>query len=285
MENKYITYDQLMNSVEQGLEMYLNENLIDRNKYIKVVRKINAELGLKLNSEREVILPIKDRRVELPKDFQYAQLVMICKATDTPIIKGDAAENSYSNVHVDPIYVDGCTKYCPPGAILDDCNNCYYVAKSIVNNQVTTFTIDTPVKLTKRSLNFCADGKCGGTNDLSHYTIDIKDNQITVNLKEGNLYLNYLSDLVDDDGNLLVLDHPLVNGYYEYSIKHRIFEDLFLNSDADVERKLQYAYQRLQESKIQAHSFVNTVEYDTICELYRNNRRLFYRKYSGPIID
>ena len=47
---QYITFSQLMNSVEQGLETYVNDNLIDRIKYIKVVDKINED---KLNEIKD----------------------------------------------------------------------------------------------------------------------------------------------------------------------------------------------------------------------------------------
>ena len=52
----------------------------------------------------------------------------------------------------------------------------------------------------------------------------------------------------DDEGNLLVPDHDRINEYYEYALKSRILENLYLNGE-DVSQKMRLVEQRLREDR------------------------------------
>ena len=78
---KYITFEQLMNSVEQDLELYSTENMIDRQRLIKIVKEVNADLGIKINQEADIIIKVKDKKAELPLNFRYLQSIFLCEST------------------------------------------------------------------------------------------------------------------------------------------------------------------------------------------------------------
>ena len=58
------------------------------------------------------------------------------------------------------------------------------------------------------------------------YVAEIKDNYILTNFTNGHVYISYQGAMEDGDGNLLVLDHPYCNEYYEYALKERILENM-----------------------------------------------------------
>ena len=82
----------------------------------------------------------------------------------------------------------------------------------------------------------------------------------------------------DEDGNLLVLDHPMINEYYEYAIKQRVLENLYMNGE-DVAQRMQLIEQRLRAARNYALTIVNTPDYAEMKNLWETNRRAQYAKY------
>lgn len=99
-----------------------------------------------------------------------------------------------------------------------------------------------------------------------------------IGIDTGTVYLNYLGNLEDEKGNLLVLDHPMVNEYYEYAIKQRILENLYMNGE-DVVQKMQLIEQRLRPARSNALSMVNTPDFKEMYNLWKMNREAMYGKY------
>ena len=106
----------------------------------------------------------------------------------------------------------------------------------------------------------------------------IKHGFLHTTFETGKIYLNYQGALEDADGNLLVPDHDEINEYYEYAMKQRIFENLYLNGE-DVAQKLQLVEQRLKAARNYALSIVNTPNFAEMKGLWMANRRAQYSKY------
>lgn len=111
------------------------------------------------------------------------------------------------------------------------------------------------------------------------YRLYLKDKFIhTINFKEGRVYVNYESVMEDDEGNLLTLDHELVNEYYEYALKERILENLFLNGE-NIADKLKFIQEKLRVARVNALSFINTPDYNDIKTMWVKNRKAYMNKY------
>jgi hypothetical protein len=106
----------------------------------------------------------------------------------------------------------------------------------------------------------------------------IKDGYLFTSIEEGNVYINYQAHLQDDDGNLLVPDHDLLNDYYEYAVKKRILENLFMNGE-DVASRLQLVNAELRVSRNAALSLVNTPNFAEMRQLWEANRKAQYGKF------
>ena len=106
----------------------------------------------------------------------------------------------------------------------------------------------------------------------------IKDGFLHTTFDCGKVYINYQGALEDDNGNLLVPDHDEINEYYEYAVKQRIFENLYLNGE-DVVQKLQLIEQRLKAARNYALTIVNTPNFAEMKGLWMANRRAQYSRY------
>jgi hypothetical protein len=76
----------------------------------------------------------------------------------------------------------------------------------------------------------------------------------------------------------MVPDHELLNEYYEYALKSRIFENLYLNGE-DVAQRMQLVEQRLRGARNNALSLVNTPNFKEMEKLWWTNRKAMYGKY------
>ncbi len=86
----------------------------------------------------------------------------------------------------------------------------------------------------------------------------------------------------DDDGNLLAIDHPKLNQYYNYAVKERILENLYLNGEPDIERRLQLVQRKKQEYKGEATVLAYTPDFRVVCDTYRRLRQIENEKHILP---
>ena len=75
---KYRTYSQLLEEVSVDFNTYALENMIDPQTLIKLVKKLNYDLGLRINQTKEVILDVCHGKVKLPDDFYTFNYALIC---------------------------------------------------------------------------------------------------------------------------------------------------------------------------------------------------------------
>lgn len=274
---RYKTFDELMSGIEQDLYMYANEGYIDRGKYIKEVRKVNADLGLKINTERESMLEVHDHVALLPADFLFLQLAVACKVSYVRVPRVNGI--NITEDHVISKSVDGsaCSLQSCEGSCGGPCNNCVWVSQK-VGVKIVNYTDLKQLQLTNSSLGRCSDN-CLNFSMRSPHQIRIEDDHADFSFKEGQVYINYLADMVDDENNVLILDHPLVNDYYEYVVKKRFFENMKINKEGDFLQDYQMMVEELRKARIRAISFVNTPEYGTLIKMYQDNRNRFYKKY------
>jgi hypothetical protein len=120
-----------------------------------------------------------------------------------------------------------------------------------------------------------------GCPNLHHNSVNtawIKNGYLHTTFDCGKVYISYQGALEDEEGNLLVPDHDQINEYYEYAMKQRIFENLYLNGE-DVVQKLQMIEQRLRVARNYALSIVNTPNFAEMKDLWLTNRKAQYAKY------
>ena len=276
---RYRTFDQLMASIEGELPTYADSGLIDRRNFIKTVRKVNSDLGLKIYTEKETIIKVSDYKAILPGDFMFLQLALACSVhyVHMPKLRGIQTEAHSSKDEDVPLEIQNpCDNKCA----VNECNGVMWITQKIGDRTVKYEHI-TKLSISKASHPFCSD-TCMNFRfkDPNQMHIDSDGETAHFSFREGDIYISYLSDMVDGDNNVLILDHPLVNDYYEYAVKKKLFENLELNKEGDFERDFVLVSNELRKARIEAINFVNTPEYGDIIKIYESNRQRFYNNYA-----
>ena len=279
-ELKYRTFDQLLGEVSTDFKMYNNEGLIEPAELIKVAQRVNYDLGLRIHKTKETVLEIEKGKAKLPGDFYVLNTAVLCGKykIQQPVIAGSQRED---------IWVETCRKCAGPVGQCG-CEDKYLMGVQTHGDSNGEIVLIEKIKSEVRVYeNFerihMADGKMlKPSGDMSHNPStpsgEIRNGFIYTNLSEGKVYINYEGNLEDLDGNLLVLDHPMINEYYEYALKSRILENLFINGE-DVSQRMQLIEQRLKGARNNALTIVNTPDFSEMYQLWQLNRKAQYYRY------
>jgi hypothetical protein len=404
-ELQYRTFDELMADVYTDFEQYNLENMINPQQLIRVVTRVNDDLGLAINKTKDAVIDICNHKGRLPVDFQILNHMYVCgkySVTET-VPSGTHIEDvvlTPSDCKVPKVYyyaidynpvssslcatdcfatslgrdaVFGLVSYFPlsagdtvyiqlsnntglcvelvgsgfnetpnasyptsifgpqsPGQIWkvynvlqkhSDCAACkqrHNQNNNTIPNCGDPIQNVAPVEKQPNDSPFCMPqdacmNKCGDYYQLiqkTKYTTktfteffkvrlkpgrsiscdcpntkikdgpyaEIKDGFIHTGFETGTMYINYEAIMQDDDGNLIVLDRPLINEYYEYAIKERILENLLMNGE-DVVQKINYIAQKLRIARVNALSIVRTPNFADMKKVWVTNRKVMWYKY------
>ena len=75
---KYRTFDELLDSIRIDFIQYDLTNYIENQQMIKVARRVNYDLGLRIYQTSEAILEVEKGRVRLPDNFHVLNFALIC---------------------------------------------------------------------------------------------------------------------------------------------------------------------------------------------------------------
>jgi hypothetical protein len=277
-ELQYRTFDQLLDEVATDFVTYSNEGMIEPAQLIKVAQRVNYDLGLRIHGTKEKVLDIEKKKTKLPSDFYVLNYAHLCgRYTVTQsVMSGRETENVI-------LKNDLCRKCGQPDPQCS-CEKTYTVecktgenihVQVVEKRKYETRTYDTFERMHVAT----STGKIDALNDnASGRTGYIKNGFIYTNVDEGQLFISYQGALEDDGGNLLVLDHPVINEYYEYAMKQRILENLYINGE-EVTQKMQLIEQRLKAARNNALSIVNTPDFAEMYKVWQMNRKAQYNRY------
>lgn len=379
-ELQYRTFDDVLNEVRIDLYSFTQDGSIQPAQLIKVIQRVNKELGLKIHQTKETILDVCDGGAKLPADFEIVNFGMVCHhwkehvcgpgyptgygltestvfpdptlttcpcweltvsgaAVQVPVTHCDGTTERialYPNEDLSAKTYNMClmdveTAQAAGGTLVATAGSgCYY------DYSTTSYTCTKPATCPVCSIK---GDTCTGINpDPWHrsrcytvcdkqldcvkvisdagssylreytdfeplalkpgvyasafnteqqfrqhrYTGEIINGFIRVKKTCSKIYLNYQGILEDSDGNLLVLDHPIINEYYEYALKKRIVENLYLNGDPNLERRYQLISLEYNKARANALSIANTPEVSEMQKAYSIYRRSMEYKYFNP---
>ena len=313
---RYKTFDQLMDEISMDFQNYDLENFIEPHQLIKVAKRVNYDLGLRVMMTKEALLEVEKGRVKLPEDFYTLNFALICDSQTvevalpqgtniqeipvyqetnniidpcTPITVNcqrcqpspctcpcnDQTPTACSTAEYNPLvpYGDNCVK---PRVYLNCKNECYELVQ-IVKTQTYTYKKLLPIKILENPQSI----ECGCPNLYLNCSAQawIKNGYLYTTFTDGKVYINYQGMMEDQDGNLLVVDHDMINEYYEYALKARILENLVMNDEPQAANKMQIIEARLRAARNQALSIVNTPNFAEMKRVWAANRKAQYARY------
>lgn len=271
---KYKQAQKIFDAVADDFRTYEDEDLINYSSLIKVVRECNATLSLKINPESSSLIDITDYKGKLPDNFETLSMALLCTKKMVNTTKP-------SGFHVEQITESQCKNPC--SVCLEECEIDYKVVKKCQNEwtefsdlDIVTIVNDTFKKVDPKAINFIS---------RSPNEMKIQGDYIHTNFRNGTVYIEYVTNLEDEEGNLLVLDNPMTDPYYEYACKKHIIKTLYYNADDDVERKLDRISLDASRARAQAINFVNMIEYGELIDVFKTNREKFRHRFMKPFLD
>lgn len=301
----YRTYDQLLSEIQSDFKKYYLEDFINPQEFIKVAKRCNYELGLKIFSTKEQVLEIEKGKAKLPNDFSVLNfaLVLTHHKTISPLIGGTHVTNvptgvTYNpgpgevNICADPIINSNTTVNVVCNICSSPNNSCNCVSNCNVRMNcdgsssvlVQTLKYETrewrefhPIRIIDSA--DVVDLNCPNKKWQARNSAYIKNGFIYPSFKTGNLYINYQGMMEDEDGNLMVPDHDLLNEFYEYAIKQRVLENMIMNGENVSQAQIQIIEQRLKAARNNAYSLVNTPDFDDLRKIWEVNRIAQYHNY------
>jgi hypothetical protein len=315
---RYRTFDELLNDVLVDFQNYDLQNYIEPAQLIKVAKRVNYDLGLRIMMTKEALLDVEKGRVKLPDDFFTLNFALICDEHSVEITmpQGTHIEERPVPYRETPPVIDtcapitvNCTKcspspcscqsscsvtpaactnmeynslvpygdYCQKPRVFVNCKNECYELVQITKTKTYTYKRLLPLRLLENN----QDIECGCPNLYLNTNTQawIKGGWLYTSFEVGKVYINYQGMMEDEDGNLLVPDHDMINEYYEYAIKQRILENLVMNDESQAGSKMQIIEARLRAARNYALSIVNTPNFSEMKRVWDANRKAQYAKY------
>jgi hypothetical protein len=301
----YKTFDQLLSEVKMDFEAYNLEDMIKPQQLIKVAKRITYDLGLRIYQTKNEVLEVEKGRAKLPNNFlilNYAYLLGNFESTQA-VPQGTwteqvplAAPTYFPGVDKidicavaptcptpEPECPDPCQSPEPCGCSTCGCDtwiNCKGEEMQLIQkiNKVTR-NWNEFYRMTIKGDDQLFDPSCPNTRWQTANTGVIRDGYIYTGFKTGNIYLNYQGMMEDKEGNLLVLDHDMINEYYEYALKKRIIEILLGNGVVVQGAFIQLIHTEYRIARNYAKSIVNTPDFSELKEVWAMNRKALFNKY------
>lgn len=296
---KYRTFDSLISGIRAEWRKDDADGFINPQDLISVAIKINKELGNRVAMVKEKVIPFTDGRVRLPDDFNVLDSAIVC---------GDFSYYEYpiQGTHTEEVYLDQpypryrpypeqpapcekevisqcpqCNDPCPAGPCSRcskdeqscklDCNGNAYKVVQVVKRGVKTYTQFMPIRVSPNAR--LVDCNCPNLHVNSRYNAYISDGWIFMEgIKEGNLYIQYRGSMENSEGDLMVVDHGIINDYYEYAIKKKILETKVMNGETVNQAQLQLIHEEHRKARNNALSIASTPDFSEIEDAMRANR-------------
>ena len=314
---RYRTFDQLLSEILVDFQNYSLQNMIEPQTLIKVAKRVNYDLGLRIMMTKGTLLEVEKNRVKLPDDFYSLNYALICDDVtvttslpqgthieEIPVYKEQPAvidvcapptvncakcnlttcacgqntiplQTACSTTQYNPLEPYG--SYCNKPRVFVNCKNDCYELVQIVHERTETYKRLIPIKILPNNEN--VDCNCPNLYVNSQASAWIQNGFLYTNFECAKVYISYQGALEDDQGNLLVPDHDLLNEYYEYALKQRVLEILIMNDETVNQAKIQLIEKGHRESRNKALSLVNTPNFAEMRRVFEMNRKAMYIRY------
>ena len=204
----------------------------------------------------------------------------------TPEVPGETTSETVTTTTTSTSGVDELYQCQPEGTCLTQCGEYYQlIHKDKYETKIYKTFGSLPIKASSSLDRSCPNSCSRNTPNAA----EIVSGFLKTPFETGQVYLNYQGAMEDEDGQLMVLDHPVINEYYEYALKQRILESMLFAGE-EVTQKMNLIEQRLRAARNNALSIVNTPNFAELKKIWEVNRKAQYHKYvdmfkSYPVVQ
>ena len=258
---RYRTFDSVLEDVSIDFNTFALENMIEPQQLIKLAKKLNYDLGLRINQTKEVVLEVCHGKVKLPDDFYVFNYALLCgEFTESVGYNGMVGGTNIQEVPY--VETPSSVNVCAPITI--NCSTC--------NSNPCNLTAACPT-------NSCA-AECPTPTIPSSYD---PLNPYGDTCIRPRVFMNCKGD----KSELIQIVNTGQTRTYSTLLPLRMktsqeiscdCENLLMNGE-DVSQRMQIIEGRLKAARNQALSLVNTPNFSELEEIWWTNRRAMHSKY------
>lgn len=231
----YIPAQEIIREFKNEMSSYFEKGMLDESLLYPVVSTCLSKMGMRILPVRKEVIKIESYKAELPCDFYKAITLMGCgivAGQDIDLINTKLEEYYVTGLDVGSLNCDYCE---------DACGNVYGI-KQYVKGVTTVYDELYPLKVALDSKPFCAEScfEYQRSND----EVSIKNGMIYTNFESGHIFIEYLTNL-EGDQDIMVPDHRTIVEWIKMEMMYVCFRKLYINNEADVMQRLNWATQQL----------------------------------------
>lgn len=266
MDIRYIDAQEVIKEVKNELSSWFEKGALDESYLYPVIRACLGKMGLRILPVKQEIVKVEDFQADLPCDFYKLATAIGCGMEEWYDV--DYSNSSFVEYQVSGLQTCECVyDYCQ-----DNCGNMYGI-QQYFNSYSVQFTDLFPLAVSNDARPFCI-GECfkfHGAKD----EITIKNGKIYTNFKTGSIYLEYLTNLESDSGDLMIPDNETIKTWIKSELRFAAFQKLYLNIEGDVQQRLQWLQQQVAINQVNA---MNIYRHWTVRD-YFDLRKLLYSRF------
>jgi hypothetical protein len=292
--------DGLFAKIEENLNQYTNNGLLDVGKFFTEVKFMISKLGIAAYELTEAVIFLENHRGELPCNFYLLDSAWLCDTSRSNTLTIPQSKFiMYSQLNCERIAQKTCNsssedavrQVISNGVVIQStpCNNNneQILDKVTITEYIKTghaeFTYRNPVLLRlnnrKTTGNPVCTDKCKNLFAKSLYEISITqqgyNKYIHSTLEEPTIYLKYYAYPEDPDTGLpLIPDDPTIQRAIEYHLMYTFFYMLWLNGDdPNIEKKVADLGQKRDMYLREAINYSTMPSFNKSIEYARNARK------------
>lgn len=248
-----------------------DEGLIDEGRLIKTIMWCNDKLGIPIRELKECAIPVADYQAKLPLDFDKMYYVCGLKSKETIIHE---QRNPFdNNVDTDVVYDAKMDRGSFGGT-----DHYTITVKRLTNVTVHEHQNWITMDVDQSSTKYC-HSNCPNVANRNKNKIRIEDDVVHTPFQEGMLYIMYLGNMRDSEGNLLFPFHPMITPWYEWCLKEKILMDAVFNSDGNYGELLKLAKQEKNFAWLDAFNITMEKGYGEYVGLQKKKEQEYFNKY------
>lgn len=293
---EYIKLSQVMASVRSDLQVFDDANMIDEDKCIKIVMQCNEKLGQRIYKSKPCKIDVNNYRGNIPSDLWKIENIFALTTSNTGLThsEGGGIIGATQITHTDYVPSKILSKDVSSIKCATEMSCCREAPCSTgcggTCGKITYLTEDQKhyieynhQQLIPLTLSLSTSNSCVNYSPCSKYkgefSVDISNEEFEFSFEIGTVYLSYLGNMVDEDGEILIPFHPMLNQYYEFALKEKILQDIYLNTQADVIQRLQYVSAEKSKHYYDAYQYIQTSKAGQYDKMRKKREMEYYNKW------
>lgn len=248
----HIPFTEFITLVKQELKAYDSQGYVNDGDLIQKVMWCNERLGIPIHEVKQTIVTIENNIGVLPKDFYKVYYLSALTMTQTGVTNWT---NPWDNSKDRTVTYDADYQR---GVFAGD-QQTRVVYKKSGQDIIQTYYNWNELELTSTKYAHKAYMR-----HPSKHKVEIEDGEMRTGFRTGEVYMMYVANMTNDEGEIMVPFHPLITPWYVWNCVEYVITNMIFDTDEDLNKlKMQkdLAVDEKNKAWINCWSFSNNKEF------------------------